>query len=673
MRAATLQLRTTFALCALVTVASIAAAGPNTGGTLILHANPAAIYTVDDNIYCDATNLSNCDQAIVSVDAHRTYIYFAIAAFPIANAPRLLGVTFGVTYGNAIAFDNLGACGNFELAMSGWPSSGTGTAVTWTSPQTATLTPVYWFAGYNYYWPQPASLSLAPHPMQGGNFADDSVPAVLDPILDYGVLGFNQPGYLPCPGAVPTDGACCSILGSCTVTTGSDCAQQGGTFFGGGTDCSPNPCPTPTTGACCFGAALCVRETSAECSDQGGSYHGDGTDCSPNPCPTNPGACCLGGASCTVTSLELCTFNGGTFVGPNTDCTPNPCPDAPTGACCLGDGSCVIESEYRCLQLGGIYKDDGVACTPDPCSVLGACCFPGAHCLQLTENECAVQEGEYLGDGMPCETYTCGQPCLPEPIGSSSWPALPRPSTWPNGAGSRGDSPGPNAGGTLIVHTNPRVAYTYEDVDYCGQADLERCAYAVTREDRPVLTGLHVFAAFPASGSPRLKGVNFGIHYGTCVQLLNWHPCCEFESPDPGWPASDQGTGLSFNLPRTAHLTELYWFVAYVEPGRVEEFRLTPHPTQGAFFGDDSVPAVLDPIVDLGRFGWLQDGYLPCPDAPPAVGACCLSTECVMLSGAQCATQGGQYVGDGTLCTPNPCVPIAIERTSWGRVKGRYR
>jgi len=673
MRVVTLALRATLALPAALAFASIASAGPNAGGTLIVHANPAATYTIDQNIYCGSTDLATCEQAIVSVDAHRTYLYFAIAAFPNAAAPRLLGATFGVTYSDAMVFDNWGPCGNFELAMNGWPNSGTGTAVTWNAPQTALLTPVYWFAGYNYYWPQPTAFALAPHATQGGNFADDSVPAVVDPILDYGVLGFNQPGYLPCPGQPSLEGACCSDTGVCTVTSGSNCAQQGGTFRGGGTDCSPNPCTVPPIGACCFAHALCVRESTADCSEQGGSYQGDGTTCSPNPCPVDPGACCLGGASCNVMSSEQCAANGGSFVGPNTDCTPNPCPDALTGACCLADGSCVIESEYRCLQLGGIYKDDGAACVPDPCTILGACCFPGAHCLQLTENECAVQEGEYLGDGVPCEATTCGQPCLPEPIGTSSWPALPRSSTWPIGGAIRRDGPGPNAGGTLIVHTNPSVAYTYEDVDYCGQANLDQCELAITREDRPVLTGLHVLAAFPASSSPRLKGVSFGIHYGTCVQLLNWHPCSEFESPDPTWPASDQGTGLSFNSAQTTHLTELYWFVAYVEPGRVEEFRLTPHPTQGALFADDSVPAVVDPIVDLGRFGWLQDGYRPCPDAPSPVGACCIGTECVVLSGAQCATQGGQYVGDGTVCEATTCLPVSIERTSWGQLKGRYR
>ena len=37
-------------------------------------------------------------------------------------------------------------------------------------------------------------------------------------------------------------------------------------------------------------------------------------------------------------------------------------------------------------------------------------------------------------------------------------------------------------------------------------------------------------------------------------------------------------------------------------------------------------------------------------------GACCLPVgDCTVVSATECATQGGTYQGDGTLCTPNPC------------------
>lgn len=45
-------------------------------------------------------------------------------------------------------------------------------------------------------------------------------------------------------------------------------------------------------------------------------------------------------------------------------------------------------------------------------------------------------------------------------------------------------------------------------------------------------------------------------------------------------------------------------------------------------------------------------------NAPVIQGACCLMDDsCVVLTPANCSGQGGMYQGDGTTCTPDPCVP----------------
>lgn len=41
---------------------------------------------------------------------------------------------------------------------------------------------------------------------------------------------------------------------------------------------------SPVTGACCFADGTCSIETPEDCDGASGSYFGDGTDCSPNPC-----------------------------------------------------------------------------------------------------------------------------------------------------------------------------------------------------------------------------------------------------------------------------------------------------------------------------------------------------------------------------------------------------
>ena len=61
-------------------------------------------------------------------------------------------------------------------------------------------------------------------------------------------------------------------------------------------------------------------------------------------------------------------------------------------------------------------------------------------------------------------------------------------------------------------------------------------------------------------------------------------------------------------------------------------------------------------------------------EAPVPEGACCLSDgECLVEEEAECAQQQGIYMGDGSACVPNPCQPVPVESTTWGRIKAGYR
>jgi hypothetical protein len=54
-----------------------------------------------------------------------------------------------------------------------------------------------------------------------------------------------------------------------------------------------------------------------------------------------------------------------------------------------------------------------------------------------------------------------------------------------------------------------------------------------------------------------------------------------------------------------------------------------------------------------------------------ATGACCLPDgTCTITTQSQCP---GTYMGDGTICTPNPCAATPVVPTSWGRLKSMYR
>ncbi|MFN8546985.1 MAG: hypothetical protein U0527_03195 [Candidatus Eisenbacteria bacterium] len=200
--------------------AANALAGVNHGGTLIVHAQPPGIgsgcpddpYSRSCAITDPCIDLDACENARTMVSGSAVTFWSVLAAFPSGSTPRLRGVSFGVNYSSGLSVLASGHVPDFGVLDPGWPGSGTGTAVSWNTTRTDLLTVVYWFSGYSYVSPAPSLFSLYPHPTQGGFFADDSIPAVLDPIADYGALGFDRAGDLPCPIFTPTTGACCIEL-----------------------------------------------------------------------------------------------------------------------------------------------------------------------------------------------------------------------------------------------------------------------------------------------------------------------------------------------------------------------------------------------------------------------------------------------------------------------------
>lgn len=122
-------------------------------------------------------------------------------------------------------------------------------------------------------------------------------------------------------------------------------------------------------GACCLGGVSgCRAETAEECGFLGGTFFGGGSQCSEVDCSTVYGACCtapLVGMCLYPATEELCAFMGfssvfygaGTTCDDVTDCTP--------GACCIG-GSCFQITEFECAGLGE-FLGIGVGCAGNPC------------------------------------------------------------------------------------------------------------------------------------------------------------------------------------------------------------------------------------------------------------------------------------------------------------------
>ncbi len=351
--------RLSFALAFLICASTYVLAGPNAGGTIIVH---SASLTYEGHAECGrGTAPGSCATAVTRIDnatSDSLKVWKVYAAFPSNACPRLKDITFGLAYDddysdqNGIVLNSYGSCADAELDMNGWPHNQTGTTLSWNSTQRATLVECYWFAGYNYYQ-VPKLFQLIAHPEQGGYFADDGVPAELDAITGYGSLGFNMNGQVACPTILkdsPCDqvGACCLPhgAGTCEILSEALCAAQGGAFRGIGTVCGvlPDSCKAQfgDRGACCHKPlGMCTMEYASTCADTSSETFSSGTSCSPNYCQPM-GACCEG-EQCVFENAYDCAQAAGQFQGVNTECTPNPCPQTPVKVSTWGE----IKNRYH--------------------------------------------------------------------------------------------------------------------------------------------------------------------------------------------------------------------------------------------------------------------------------------------------------------------------------------
>ncbi len=189
----------------------------------------------------------SCDEVSAQIEKSRFSVWAGVyAAFPADASPVLYRLSFGLEYDEANVFvANTAACGS-STDDPNWPSSGSGTVVTLSEPETDRFILTSWIVAYEYYG-VPSALSLVPHPGLGATFYDDSVPPVEDSIVALGSFGFSgTDGYVPCPDEL---GACCFPT-ECLLSQDAECDAAGGSFLGDGTSCEPDPCQaTPVIGS----------------------------------------------------------------------------------------------------------------------------------------------------------------------------------------------------------------------------------------------------------------------------------------------------------------------------------------------------------------------------------------------------------------------------------------
>lgn len=181
-----------------------------------------------------------------------------------------------------------------------------------------------------------------------------------------------------------------------------------------------------------------------------------------------------------------------------------------------------------------------------------------------------------------------------------------------------------NENGVLILHGRTSVAYSSSEGSECGLSGLTKCEDATTRVDGSGPFICHIFAAFPATGSPCLGGLTFGVQYDeAALQIVDYGNCGDWELATDDWPSSGSGLAVTWEAPQDAHLTEVYWLLVEADDSMPSELMLMEHPTQGGNFGETcTLYYSLDDIVAFGSMGFNRDGALPCPDGPvPTVQA----------------------------------------------------
>lgn len=211
-------------------------------------------------------------------------------------------------------------------------------------------------------------------------------------------------------------GACCLPNTSCVRTGQQTCIDQGGTFNGNGTQCSPSPCAP--NGACCIGTT-CSPQSSIDCAANNGLFGGVGSNCESPPCFV---PCCRQDGTCTQMTLAACNALPFAIAGdPGDPCAGPPC--APVGACCYEDGSCEApRTQFACTSSNGSRWTEGIGCTPNLCQ--GRCCFPDGTCSVVFPDDC-VAPGEYAGDGTNCldPLFCQGRCCSPDGTCTVTGPA----------------------------------------------------------------------------------------------------------------------------------------------------------------------------------------------------------------------------------------------------------
>lgn len=429
--------------------------------------------------------------------------------------------------------------------------------------------------------------------------------------------------------------ACCLPGGGCQDLPAAQCATQGGTPQGYGTQCAMGECQ-----ACCYERQNLHGRWILVCEDRfveacmllrNSVPQGPGTTCAAGPCLE---ACCLPDSACQDLPSDDCLALDGAAQGWGSSCSAGTCE-----ACCR-DYGCAYHFPEKCLANGGTPQGLGSSCDTVDCTIQ-ACCFSnGSPCEDLPESDCWLQGGTPQGLGRWCGTDGCQACCLSETSCEYRVPDYcMAEGGFPQGVGSS-----------------------------CGVVDcsIQACCFSDGSPCQDLWESDCTFLGGTPQGFGRLCGT-----HGCQACCVGGDGYCEDMVPDrclAEYAGAPQGLGsqCASGVCATGACCDPMNGACTVVP---------PEDCLGYYQGDGT-ECPLDGMCQACCYGGVE--YPSCMDAVPeeclrlggamqgpgttclvagCVGACCFadSRPCQELDVSECSQLGGVYRGLGTSCVAGGC------------------
>lgn len=437
-----------------------------------------------------------------------------------------------------------------------------------------------------------------------------------------------------------TEGGTC-LAGSCQAGTPRDCDD--------GEPCTADSCDeatdtcihdsAPLDGTVCDDGLFCNEgETCLAGSCQGGSARDcdDGEQCTVDSCAEADDICTNDAAAAEGNACDdgnVCTNGEGCFAGECASGAPVDCSQLNdqclAGVCNTLTGDCEAQPANE-----GVACDDQILCTIDDACTSGVCAG--------VINDCS--------DGSTCTDDLCDET---------------NPLAGPDGCVSTINSLPPFAEG--VGSRTIEVSAQFSPTDHPVALELRSPNFeCLVKWLVPSGPGTAALDDVPFFQSPTDWGTLF-VSGGDIVPSANNNPVEYHIRASCGQDDLGEHTFTNdpFDNPAGIAVTFLWGDVNNDSAVDLDDILCI---TAG-FGGDfttcslqnlDLFPCEPNGFIDLDDILVVIDAFAgkPFPCAIPCGGACCLDlpgTECELLPPDQCAELGGSYLGDGSLCLPNPC------------------